>query len=108
MSAELKIVDDKVTCQISTNILASIAPELRDKIVSFIETNPDWKNFELDLENVEKIDSIGVNLIVGLYKTIQIAEKEFKVINCQDSVFKVLKLFRLQNHFSIEGKKNEL
>jgi anti-anti-sigma factor len=93
-----------LNCEIEGNIVASVAPQMRTDILEYLEKNQDWQDFHLNLSSVEKVDSIGINLIVGLYKKADSSSKSFEVEGCQPAVLKVLQLFRLQNHFKIKGE----
>ena len=85
----------------STEIVASQADILRTSILQGLDDWEGWDSFVLNLEYVHKVDSIGINLIVGLFKEVQNRNASFMIINCNSSIMKVLKLFRLNKKFDI-------
>lgn len=63
----------------------------------------------LDLKNVGFIDSSGVGLIVGIYKTLQRAEKRFVLMSLNDRHREILNITQLDKILTIaEDRKNAL
>ena len=91
-----------LTCVVKTNLIASNIPDIREDLLARIDQDDKWKELVLDLSDTDVIDSIGVNLVVNLYKKIDSANKSFKTIGCNKSIMEVLKLFRLDQHFKIQ------
>ena len=91
----------KLICTPEEDIVASNVPEMRDILITRVDNDHDWSELIMDCSNVKTLDSIGINLIVGLYKKATTANKIFKVTGCSNSLFKVLKLFRLNERFEI-------
>ena len=55
----------------------------------------------INMENVNEIDSLGINLIVGLYKQSSKSNKEFSVINTSKPIVNLFKLFKLSSYFDV-------
>ncbi|MCP4757053.1 MAG: STAS domain-containing protein [Proteobacteria bacterium] len=94
--------DDKLVCVPEIDMVASNVSTMRDVLVKQLDSH-DWEELVVDCNEVETLDSIGVNLIVGLYKKAESANKSFKMIGCNGSIIKVLKLFRLGEKFTVES-----
>jgi len=94
----------KIICQPQFSIIASNAMEMRNQLLLQIENDDAWSELILDCDKVEVVDSIGINLIVGLYKKSEDESKKFMVKNCNEPLYKVLKLFRLDEQFILESK----
>ncbi len=98
---EFKTVDDKMICIPKIDIVASNVPEMRDLMLKHIDRK-EWSGLVLDCSNVDALDSVGVNLIVGLFKKAESAGKTFVISKCNEPLTKVLKLFRLDEKFTVE------
>ena len=101
---EFKRNQGDVICSLKNELIASNVQEMRDELINYLDSNPNWEKFILDCQDIETLDSIGVNLIVGLYKKALAANKGFEIIGCNEAIFKVLKLFRLDEQFTVKEK----
>ena len=93
--------DGVLVLRLFNDLTSNNVASVRDSILAKFKASPDYTIFMLDMGGAKKIDSIGVNLIVGLYKTTQLEKKGYELINCSDAILKVLKLFKLDTHFKI-------
>lgn len=84
------------------DMTSSNVSAMYDMIVDKLKDITPWKLLVLDCQKVKILDSIGVNLIIGLYKKAKSTENTFKIIHCNDSITKVLMLFKLDQHFLME------
>ena len=57
----------------------------------------------LDAEGVDVVDSLGVNLIIGLYKELSNNSRFFRITNANDKFMKVANFFKFPAIFQIEG-----
>jgi anti-anti-sigma factor len=55
----------------------------------------------LDLAAVEQIDSLGITLVLGLFKTCQKAGIPFSIEGVRADIMRVFRLFNLPKYFSI-------
>jgi anti-anti-sigma factor len=55
----------------------------------------------LDLAMVEQIDSLGITLVLGLFKTCQKTSASFGVEGVKPDIMRVFRLFNLPKFFSI-------
>ena len=55
----------------------------------------------LDLAEVEQIDSLGITLVLGLFKSCQKAGTSFGIEGVKPDIMRVFRLFNLPKFFSI-------
>ena len=95
--------EDNLICVPNEEIIASNVPAMREKLIDKLDSDADWKELVFDCSKVSTLDSIGINLIVGLFKKAKVLGREFKVIGCNEAIVKVLQLFRLDEQFPVEA-----
>ncbi len=101
---EFKIEDQKVICIFNVEIVASNIPEMRSILTSYLDNEQSWQELVFDCSNVHSLDSIGINFIVGAFKKANIENHSFKMVGCNDTIVKVIKLFRLDEKFPVESE----
>jgi anti-anti-sigma factor len=99
---DIKIADKTLTCTIQMEIIASKIPEMRDLLFSQLDKDSTWEKLILDCHLVSTLDSIGVNFLVSVFKKMESEGKRFEIIGCNETVTKVLNLFRLEERFTIK------
>ncbi len=85
-----------------TDLVASHVGNLRDYMLDQMKNNQDVDNVVLDAHGVEIIDSLGVNLIIGLYRQTTSESKTFGVIGAGKRFMKIANFFRFPTLFSIQ------
>jgi anti-sigma B factor antagonist len=83
------------------NFAVDEASELREQLSQLISEGT--TNFILDFNRCEFIDSIGLGVLVSIYKRCVEHKGSIKIINVNDKVFKVFKLTRLDSIFNINN-----
>ena len=96
------IEEHQVICCPLEDITASNVSAMYDLLVQKLAEINHWELLVLDCQKVKILDSIGVNLIIGLCKKAKAVESVFKVSHCNESITKVLNLFKLDRQFLIE------
>ncbi len=61
-----------------------------------------FQSLTVDLSAVKIIDSLGVNLLVGLYKEASKQSKAFKVIHCAQPIRRLFDLYKLSGYFALD------
>ena len=61
----------------------------------------------LDLNKVQQIDSLGITLVLGLFKTCQKQGLEFRIEGAHPDIQRVFKLFNLTKFFSVAEAARE-
>jgi len=85
-----------------TDLVASQMEEIRDYFMKELRENVDVDKVTLDAKGIEIVDSLGVNLIIGLYRHVSTESKKFNVINAGEKFMKVANFFRFSTLFDIE------
>lgn len=88
-----------------TDLVASRIEELRDYFAEQLGEHPDVSHVLLDVHGIDFVDSLGVNLIVGLYRQVTSASKSIEIIGAGKSFMKVAGFFRLTSLFSVTGEE---
>lgn len=83
-------------------ITSALVPELKERIVSVLEQETDYTAVTANFSNVEYIDSTGITLIIGLYKTVKEIDKDFRMTNVREEIKNLLSIIQLDKVFSIE------
>jgi anti-sigma B factor antagonist len=81
------------------DLVASTVEEHRTSMMKALEA-PGGK-VVLDLSAVEFIDSLGISLVLGLFKSCQKSGAAFRIENVKPDILRVFKLFNLTKFFSI-------
>ena len=90
-----------------SDLIASRIEELRDYFAEQLEQHPDVSSVLLDVSGTAFVDSLGVNLIVGLYRQVTSADKTIEIIGAGESFMKVADFFRLTSLFSVRSEGSE-
>jgi len=86
------------------DLVASRIEDIRSAFNTGINEHPDAKAVVLDVTGVDVVDSLGVNLIIGLYKHVSAKSKSFKITNVDDKVMKVANFFKFSSIFPVEKR----
>ncbi|ETR74070.1 MAG: Anti-sigma-factor antagonist [Candidatus Magnetoglobus multicellularis str. Araruama] len=90
-----------------TDLVASQMEEIRDYFMKELRDNVDVDKVTLDATGIEIVDSLGVNLIIGLYRHVSTESKKFNVINAGEKFMKVANFFRFSTLFDIEKASSD-
>ena len=85
-----------------TDLVASCIEKLRNSILACFKEHPAASNIVLDAAGIEIVDSLGVNLIIGLYRQADAESKKFEIINAGEKFMKVANFFRFASLFTVK------
>ena len=91
---------DGVRIHPKAELVASQVESLRDALQAAIQGVKG--KVTLDLDGVTQIDSMGVTLILGLYKSAQNQGLQFGVVGVDRNLARVFRLFSLTKFFPVE------
>lgn len=100
------VIETKLILQPETDLIASKIEELRRQVLTVMKSHPDTDGIVLDASGIEIVDSLGVNLIIGIYRQAVADSKTFEVINAGSRFIKVAQFFRFFSLFSVNGEIN--
>ena len=66
--------------------------EVEELKKSFLEELHVYKDIEIDLSNVQKIDMPAIQLLLSLKKSCKKLNKEFEIKNIDDNIYKAFQL----------------
>ena len=89
-----------------TDLIASRIEELRDYFAEQLKKYSDVSHVLLDVNGIEVVDSLGVNLIVGLYRQVTGESKTIEIVGAGKNFMKVADFFRLTSLFPVKGEEN--
>ncbi len=95
--------DDTLILIPETDLIASAVENLRDYFILQIKEHTDVSKIILDARGIDIVDSLGVNLIIGLYKQVESESKVFEIISAGENFLKVSNFFRLNKLFEIKS-----
>ncbi len=102
MKAEMQ--GNSLVLQPGTDLIASKIEALRNEVLAQMKKYPDADAIVLDAAGIELVDSLGVNLVVGIYRQATADSKSFEVTNACSRFIKVARFFRFFSLFSINGE----
>ena len=85
-----------------TNLTAANIEELRDYFLKGLKQHSDILCVILDVTGVNSVDSLGVNLVVGLYREVTERSGTIEIIGAEENFMKVANFFRLPSLFPIK------
>lgn len=103
MNAYMK--DDALVLVPEADLIASQVEDIRIFFLGKFKENPDSKRIVLDVTGIDVVDSLGVNLIIGLYKEASGSGKKLSLVNAGEKFMKIANFFRFPSILTIEGNK---
>lgn len=104
---EYRIEDDRLILIPATDLVASRIEALRDFFTDTLQRNPDLPQVVLDVTGVHIVDSLGVNLIVGLFRQTAADGRSMELMGANPDFMKVANFFRLPTLFPIRPASAE-
>jgi anti-anti-sigma factor len=98
---ESTLQGDVLTLTLDANLVAANLDRYQAETKQVFADNPDAKIIEFDLSNVTEIDSLGINLIVAVYKELSGRSLTFRVTNTSRQIKNLFKLFKLSSYFEV-------
>jgi anti-anti-sigma factor len=89
-----------------SDLTASRIEEMRDYFSVQLKQHSDFTHIRLDADGIGVVDSLGVNLIVGLYREAMSKSATIDIVGAGENFIKVANFFRLPSLFPI--KKAEI
>ena len=85
-----------------SDLIASNIEELRDYFIEQLRQHSEFDHVRLDARGIDSVDSLGVNLIVGLYREVMSKSATIEVVGAGENFMKVANFFRLPSLFPIK------
>lgn len=103
MDLSIEVIDqiDKSTVELNGEIDVYTAPKLRDALIPLTKT-PNYM-LEVDLKNVNYMDSTGLGVFISVLKSTKENESHFKLINLQERVLRLFTITGLDEIININA-----
>ncbi|MFC3039291.1 STAS domain-containing protein [Virgibacillus xinjiangensis] len=103
MNLELNVVEgnDKSIVNLSGEIDAYTAPKLKETLLPL--TRNAGHTVEVDLENVNYMDSTGLGIFISALKSTNENDSKMKLVNIQDRVYRLFKITALDEIMDINA-----
>lgn len=103
MNLSVKINEDSnlKVLEVSGEIDAYTAPELKESLMPLIKER--GNQVEVDLENVQYMDSTGLGVFVSALKTAKESESHFTLKNVQGRVYRIFEITGLSEIIDIKA-----
>jgi anti-sigma B factor antagonist len=98
---EFKLQGDVLTMTLDANLVAANLDRYQAETREVFTKYPEARIMEFDLANVTEIDSLGINLVVAIYKEISGRGLTFRVTNSSRQIKNLFKLFKLSSYFEV-------
>ena len=94
-------VDGVGVVQLSKALTAATVDPFRDQLSSWQESEPEVKNYVIDLEKVDFMDSAGLGTLIAVLKRISEQGGDMKIANLQKKPRMVFEITRAYKVFEI-------
>lgn len=98
---EVNLMENRLEFIAKDNLVAANLEAQMSVIKDAMSKYSDITEVTLNLKNVTEIDSMGINLVVGLYKQVNAASKKFSVNNVSRPILNLFNLFKLTSYFDV-------
>jgi len=92
--------DQALAIAVPGDILSTTAPLLRQQISEALRRSP-AKQMEIDLRAANMVDSVGLNLLVWVWKTMKERQGSLRVRISSQDVDRTLRFTRLSNYIEV-------
>ena len=104
-SGDLNAQRDTLYLEPKTDLVASQIERLRDSFLAKLKAYPNVSKVILKADNIEIVDSLGVNLIIGIYRQVHADAKTFEITGAGEKFLKVANFFQFYSLFNIHLKE---
>jgi anti-anti-sigma factor len=98
------IQENRLVLQPRTDLVASHIEALREAVLAQMKKHSTVNGIVVDATGIDIMDSLGVNLIIGIYRHASAESKTFEIINAGEKFIKVARFFRFYALFSVNGE----
>lgn len=102
MTSNLDLENRLLTLCVPGDLISTNAEELRTELTRLLGTvegaPSQWQTFRLDLARARMVDSVGLNLVVGLLKRLRKRGAKLQVAYASQNVLRTFTFTRLDKH----------
>jgi len=91
-----------ITVALAGDLLSTNADQFRAELGPLLDASPpEWKTFRLDLARAKMVDSVGLNFIITILKTVQKHGAKMQIVYANRNVHRTLLFTRLDKHVEL-------
>ncbi len=87
------------TVKLDKDIIASMAADFRDKLLSLVKEG--IEDLTLDLNQVKMVDSVGLGVLIAAHNSLRGIGGKLRVKNVSNDIYRLFKTMRLDQHFEV-------
>ncbi len=106
MVMKSKTENKRLILEPQTDLIAEQIEPLRNFFSTELKTHSGVSHIQLDVTGIETVDSLGVNLIVGLYREAEKAGKSMEIIGAGENFVKIANFFRIPSLFPVKAAED--
>jgi anti-anti-sigma factor len=91
----------QLNCDLTSTTVEQLRPELHAQLDTQTQPGGAWKLFRLDLAATRMVDSVGLNLIIGLLKAVQQRGVKMQILCANPNVHRTFLFTRLDQHVEL-------
>ncbi len=91
---------ENTVIRLGTNVVASIAENFKQKLLSVVNTLEG--KLIIDLAGVEMVDSVGLGVIISAHNTLTLKGSTLEIINASNEIYGLFSTMRLNRRFKVE------
>ena len=95
------IENDQLTITLEQDLVAANASQILSDIQTVMGDTQNISQLVADITKVKVMDSLGVNLLVGVYKQCSECNWAFRVAGASPSILRLFSLYKLTSYFGI-------
>ena len=99
------IVDDVCVVTLQGDVVTSSVQTLKKLFMEILNSVEDVKILEVKMNEVNEIDSQGLNFFIGLQIECEKRKLKLQLVECNSNVGKIFAVFKLNNLFGIKESK---
>lgn len=92
-------------CVVPADLTSTTAPAFRSDvdqtIAKAVETNLGWTLLEIDLRSAKMVDSVGLNQLVSIIKTVRDKGSSVRILIGHNNIQRILAFTRIDKHAEV-------
>lgn len=102
MQHQLNAAERTLVVTLPGDLLSTNAEQTRTEVLGVLQSAaPGWETFKLDLRAAKMVDSVGLNLIVAIYKETQKKRAKMAVVISNPNIQRTFLFTRLDKHLQV-------
>ena len=87
------------------DLVASQVVKLRESILNKLKKEQSLEHIVLNVKDIDVVDSLGINLIIGIYRHGESLSISFEIVNASEKFIKISNFFKFEDFFNVSPEK---